>query len=201
MNAIIYQLGKKGRGLNIMRRGQLSNVGDKIYRLRKQNGLSQEELADKIEVSRQSVSKWETNTMTPGTEQIAALAKLFKVSIDYLILNEEDRKEVAASQDMMPAKTKKHHRIRIAVVGLIIAVFVTVLSIVIAAISLISSSPNKGDVTASVNHLHFTSEVIITIGVIVALLCVIALCVIIYKYIKHKKEGLKENEQKEKQND
>lgn len=91
-----------------MRREQLSNVGDKIYRLRKQNGLSQEELADKIEVSRQSVSKWETNTMTPGTEQIAALAKLFKVSIDYLILNEEDRKEVAASQDLMPAKTKEH---------------------------------------------------------------------------------------------
>lgn len=184
-----------------MRRGQLSSVGDKIYRLRKQNGLSQEELADKIEVSRQSVSKWETNTMTPGTEQIVALAKLFKVSIDYLILNEEDRKEVAASQDLMPAKTKKHHRIRIAVVGLIIAVFVTVLSIVIAAISLISGSPNKGDVTASVNHLHFTSEIIITIGVIVALLCVIALCVIIYKYVKHKKEGLKENEQKEIQND
>lgn len=60
--------------------------GEKIYKLRKENGLSQEELAEKLKVSRQSISKWETDCGYPETEKIIKLAKIFNVTIDYLLI-------------------------------------------------------------------------------------------------------------------
>lgn len=60
-------------------------IGDKILDLRKKAGLSQEEVADKLEVSRQTVSKWETNQTVPELKKIKLLSKLYNVSYDYLI--------------------------------------------------------------------------------------------------------------------
>ena len=59
--------------------------GDKLYELRKKNGYSQEELADKLGVSRQSVSKWESNATYPETDKIIQIANLFDCSMDDLI--------------------------------------------------------------------------------------------------------------------
>ena len=60
-------------------------LGEKIAQLRRKNGWSQEELADKMEVSRQAVSKWESNQTTPDLERILRLSSLFGVTIDYLL--------------------------------------------------------------------------------------------------------------------
>ena len=51
--------------------------GDKLIQLRKKNGLSQEELASKLNVSRQSVSKWESNNTYPETDKIVQICNLF----------------------------------------------------------------------------------------------------------------------------
>ena len=59
--------------------------GDKLIELRKKNGLSQEELAEKLGVSRQSVSKWESNNTYPETDKIVQIANLFDCSMDDLI--------------------------------------------------------------------------------------------------------------------
>ena len=59
--------------------------GEKILKLRKERGLSQEDLAMQITVSRQAVSRWEKETSTPDTENIVQLCKLFNVSSDYLL--------------------------------------------------------------------------------------------------------------------
>lgn len=59
--------------------------GDKLIELRKKNGLSQEELAEKLGVSRQSVSKWESNNTYPETDKIIQIANLFECSMDDLI--------------------------------------------------------------------------------------------------------------------
>ena len=59
--------------------------GDKLIILRKKNGLSQEELADKLGVSRQSVSKWESNNTYPETDKIVQICNLFDCSMDDLI--------------------------------------------------------------------------------------------------------------------
>ena len=72
--------------------------GEKLQALRKAQGLSQEELAQRINVSRQALSKWESGASVPDTENVIALSRLFGVSTDYLLLD-----EVKASGQTSPA--------------------------------------------------------------------------------------------------
>ena len=65
-------------------------IGEKIYQLRKSKGLSQEELADELNISRQSVSLWETNQTVPQIDYLMELSKIFNVSLDELCGNEEN---------------------------------------------------------------------------------------------------------------
>ena len=58
---------------------------DKVVQLRKKSGWSQEELAEKLNVTRQSVSKWEGAQSIPDLEKILQLAQIFGVSTDYLL--------------------------------------------------------------------------------------------------------------------
>lgn len=84
-------------------------LADKIIEQRKKLGLSQEELASMMDVSRQSVSKWESAQSTPDLNKIIALSKIFDVSTDYLIKDEiEDITEVPAeAQDESIKKYRK----------------------------------------------------------------------------------------------
>ena len=61
------------------------NISDKIQLLRRENGWSQDELAEKLGVSRQSVSKWESGKALPDSEKVLAIAQLFDVSTDFLL--------------------------------------------------------------------------------------------------------------------
>jgi len=61
------------------------NIADRIQNLRKAKGISQEELADKIGVSRQAVSKWESKQSTPDIEKIIIMSDYFEVTTDYLL--------------------------------------------------------------------------------------------------------------------
>ena len=63
-------------------------LSEKIVNLRKKNGLSQEDLAEKLNVSRQAVSRWEGGAASPDAANILQLSKLFGVTTDYL-LNDE----------------------------------------------------------------------------------------------------------------
>jgi len=65
-------------------------LGEKIHQLRKEKGLSQEELASRLTVSRQAISKWELGESVPDTENVVQLSKLFAVSTDYLLHDEYD---------------------------------------------------------------------------------------------------------------
>ena len=60
-------------------------LSEKIINLRKSRGWSQEELAEKLDVSRQSVSKWESGVSNPELDKIVAMSTLFGVSTDYLL--------------------------------------------------------------------------------------------------------------------
>lgn len=71
-------------------------LADKIIKLRKKNGWSQEELADKVNVSRQAVSKWESATAIPSLEKILQLSELFGVTADYLLKDEIEDEEFTA---------------------------------------------------------------------------------------------------------
>lgn len=64
------------------------NLQDKLVQLRKKNGLSQLELAEALDVSRQAISKWELGTAIPTLENLVSLSKLYGVSVDYLVNDE-----------------------------------------------------------------------------------------------------------------
>ncbi|MGN0152935.1 MAG: helix-turn-helix domain-containing protein [Lachnospiraceae bacterium] len=61
------------------------NFADKLLNLRIQYGYSQEALAEKLNVSRQAISKWELGTTLPETDKVVAISDFFEVSTDYLL--------------------------------------------------------------------------------------------------------------------
>jgi transcriptional regulator with XRE-family HTH domain len=63
-------------------------LGEKILELRKKNGLSQEQLGEKLEVTRQTISNWELGETSPNPEQLVFLSKTFNISIDDLLNND-----------------------------------------------------------------------------------------------------------------
>ncbi len=70
------------------------NFAERLIKLRRENNLSQEELAEKNGVSRQSVSNWESVIVSPDIEKVLALSRLFGVTTDYLIDNEQQPSKV-----------------------------------------------------------------------------------------------------------
>lgn len=65
------------------------NLADRIQRLRKEKGISQEELANVLGVSRQAVSKWESEQSIPDLDKIIALSEYFAVTTDYILKGTE----------------------------------------------------------------------------------------------------------------
>ena len=74
-------------------------LADKIILLRKKMGWSQEQLAEQLDISRQSVSKWESGASIPDLDKIVKLSKLFGVSTDYLLKDELEEAEIVGTQD------------------------------------------------------------------------------------------------------
>ena len=126
---------------------------DKIYELRKKEGLSQEALAEKLGVSRQSVSKWETGEATPEVSKLLSLSKLFGVTTDYLLDDEaEEEKEVempsssfeVTSVNEAPPKKSKNSARKLLIALLIcilLCIFVLPLVMAILGYSIFQMSP------------------------------------------------------------
>jgi len=89
---IVY-VSKQG-GQNMM------NFSEKLLTLRKANDLTQEQLAEKLDVSRQSVSKWESGQATPELEKIVTLSAIFNVTTDYL-LKSSDIDDLSVKTEML----------------------------------------------------------------------------------------------------
>ena len=68
------------------------NTGDKLAKLRKENNYTQEQLAEILGVSRQSISKWESGIMYPETDKLIRMSELFGCSLDYLLRDSEEEK-------------------------------------------------------------------------------------------------------------
>ncbi len=75
-------------------------LADKIMELRKKNGWSQEELAEKMDVSRQSISKWESAQSVPDMGRLVRLSEVFGVSTDYLLKDELESVEPSESESV-----------------------------------------------------------------------------------------------------
>lgn len=82
------------------------NFGNKLLRLRKEKGMSQEALSEKLNTSRQSISKWENGQGFPETEKLLLIGNIFNVSIDYLLKDTlqqdiENKKGYYASKEVI----------------------------------------------------------------------------------------------------
>ncbi len=73
------------------------NIGERIYELRRKNSMSQEDLAEKMNVSRQSISKWESSQSVPEVERIIQLSNIFNVSTDWILKGENSKKQTSQS--------------------------------------------------------------------------------------------------------
>ena len=88
---------------------------EKLMALRKKNGMSQEELADRLGVSRQAISRWELGATLPDVPNLLKLSDLFGVSTDYLLRDdcksECDLPPVQEMRREMTAKEQKNHKL------------------------------------------------------------------------------------------
>lgn len=83
------------------------NLGNSLYTARKKSGLSQEDVANKLGVSRQTISKWETNETLPDICQSKRMAQLYHLSLDELIDFDMDIKEIEQMIENTTEETQK----------------------------------------------------------------------------------------------
>lgn len=155
--------------------------GEKLQKLRKEHGLSQEQLAAQITVSRQALSKWELGSAIPDTENVLQISKIFGVSTDYL-LNDD-----YLSDDDVPAVRMKYETVNkdyqnkirmiagscmagIALLGMLI---IGILSSVHPA----SVLEDSGSYTGLIGYLKFNNlEWLFVLCVIIFVVGVITIC-------------------------
>ena len=94
-------------------------IADRIQSLRKSKGMSQEELADAVGVSRQAVSKWESEQATPDLEKVVIMSDIFEVTTDYLLkgiepVKQDDHKTMADVLDQKVLTEKNGKRVKAA---------------------------------------------------------------------------------------
>ena len=82
-------------------------LGEKIYKLRNDKGFSQGDLAEKLDVSRQSVSKWENDSAIPELEKLIKLSEIFNITLDELVKNEKKENEKSDYVKIPSIQTRK----------------------------------------------------------------------------------------------
>ena len=157
--------------MGLQKRGLYMNVGEKILQLRKKMGLSQEELAEKLNVTRQTISKWETNQSSPDFEKIVPLCDLFEITTDELLRGKSEN-----IKNLDDSKIRRKTACKVS-----ISVFIYFLAIIWII---------------SMSTMPWISEEI-TVSVFL-LLCAIATVNLIYHFMSLPKE--KETEQKKEKN-
>lgn len=121
-------------------------LATKLVFLRKQKGLTQMELAEKLNVSRQAISRWEVGVAVPSTDNLKVLGELYEVSVDYLLNDEVDNisKQREEKQEHTSDKQNKkdvrlHHRI-----VYLCAIFILgLLAVTISAVININQQQNR----------------------------------------------------------
>ena len=128
----------------------------RLYETRKQSGMTQSELAEKLDVSRQAVSRWEMGTAKPDFENLIAISKLFGVSIDYLLKGEAEEKVVPSQPEQQEDDTRFNFWEKLWL-GVLIAYFV---------MALIFGIGSRSVVTGLIKPVIILVELAIIVGVI-----------------------------------
>lgn len=138
--------------------------GKKLQLLRKENQMSQEKLAEKINISRQAISKWEQGTAIPDTDNIVQLSKFFQVPIEYLLFDKYDSIEEAepTSSQGIKLETKKQRSVPMIITGSILEILAVCFSYIIQYYDM---EQNGNSYTVALEYLrHLPLSLIVIIG-------------------------------------
>lgn len=147
------------------------NLGNKLLELRKQKGLSQEDVAFELNVTRQTISKWETNQTTPDFDKIAPLCKLYEISTDELLTGKKLEKTLDEDKKI----TRKSS-------ALIISVSIFLYFLAVALLILLTETKINDSIAV----------------VVFLIICAVATCLLVYNYSV--KEKVQKSKQEEKEN-
>ena len=147
-------------------------LSEKLYKLRKNSGLSQEQLAEQLNVSRQAISKWEQGTAVPESEKLITISNYFGVTVDYL-LKDDTADTTNTTAEVMEEKNKMMAGIVICIAGIVSMVIWGLLSIFRPETS---------------NQLSDSSMITIDGNGIFLILCVVAIVVGASLLLKGKKK-------------
>ncbi len=151
-------------------------LSEKLYNLRRKQGLSQDGLAEKLDCSRQVISKWENGTTTPDAQMLQKYSELFGVSIDYLV-----KKDIEEPTSVKPNEKSSENKKLLGILGLVISLLGCVLLIVFGAITVFNSETADKIAESSVIVIDGTFIVMLA-----SVLFVVFGAVILIKSIKHK---------------
>lgn len=111
------------------------NLSAKLTSLRKQKGLTQMDLAEKLNVSRQAISRWEVGTAVPSTDNLKVLSELYGVTVDYLLNDDtvpisKEREPISVNESNKPKTRKFMMLLLFAVDAIVVAIIASILTIV-----------------------------------------------------------------------
>ena len=149
------------------------NLGERLLELRKSKHLSQEEVADKLNVSRQTISKWETDSSTPDFDKLIPICELYNISTDELLRGIKEEKNNDTKEEYNITISKKRAK------GIGIGIFLYFVSIVWIMITVAALNMNP----------------VISSGIFL-LICGIGTSIIVYTCIVYKKEKKEKKEDK-----
>ncbi len=149
-------------------------IADKISMLRKKHNLSQEELAEKLNISRQSVSKWESAQSIPEISKVLAMAELFQVTTDYLLKDEQEElqytdetKEVVLSlEEVNDYLNESHKHNRLNAIAVSLCIMSPSLLVVLSLFS--STRPEKTQmIFVAIGMLWLFLSIVVAVGLFI----------------------------------
>lgn len=153
------------------------NLGEKLLKLRKLKGLSQEEAADKLNVTRQTISKWETNQSTPDFDKLIPICKLYEIGAEELLTgNKKEMKDEIGTEDTLEKTNKKKYAL-----GISLGVLIYFISVVWIMITIPVMELNP-----------------IVSSAVFLIICGLATFVIVYSSMVYKKKEVKYESKEEK---
>ena len=142
-------------------------LSERIYQFRRKSGLSQEQLAEKIGVSRQAISKWESGTSTPELEKLLALSECFHITLDELVRAETgNQRENEVPQNIEGNKVLKSIELKVGISLCLVGAVCLILSGIMMA-----ASPSATE------QLNAASMITLNGSGVILILCILSMAI------------------------
>lgn len=167
----------------------MESLGGKILNLRKKSGVSQEKLAEELSVARFTVSRWETDTAQPTTENIKALSEFFGVSVSYFFENEAAAAEEAPSEKEEPALSKKANLKPLKIVCFVAGIVLLAFLIAACAIgAYVTISPGSGgEWSGDIHIVNYEGIIFLILGTVAVAMLITVIVLTAVRFAKSRK--------------